>query len=66
MVGRGRSGSDAGGRPVGLMFEGLYREPSLGHLVALVRYYVHAMESVASEEVSVSGIVSRRVGSWAR
>lgn len=36
---------------VGMLFEGLYQEPSLGHLVGLVRYYVHRMEVVSMEEV---------------
>lgn len=35
-----------------MTFEGLYQEPSLGHLVALVRYYLHVMEVVSKEEVS--------------
>lgn len=35
-----------------MAFEGLYQEPSLGHLVALVRYCVHRMEVVSKEEVS--------------
>lgn len=38
----------------GMMFEGLYEEPSLGHLVGLVRYYVHQMELISKEEVSGS------------
>lgn len=34
-----------------MMFEGLYHEPSLGHLVGLVRHYIHRMEVVSKEEV---------------
>lgn len=34
-----------------MAFEGLYQEPCLGHLVGLVRYYVHRMEIVSKEEV---------------
>lgn len=40
--------SGAGG---GMVFEGLYHEPSLGHLVGLVRHYIHRMEVVSKEEV---------------
>lgn len=45
--GGGVSGEEGGG----IFFEGLYHEPSLGHLVGLVRYYVHRMEVVSKEEV---------------
>lgn len=38
-----------------MKFEGFYAEPSLGHLVGLVRYYVHRMECVSKEEVCVCG-----------
>ncbi|CAM9110574.1 unnamed protein product [Scytosiphon promiscuus] len=42
-------------RQAGLLFEGLYEEPSLGHLVGLVRYFVHQMEIVSNEEDSAVG-----------
>lgn len=44
---RGGEGGEGGE----MLFEGLYHEPSLGHLVGLVRYYVHRMEVVSKEEV---------------
>ncbi|CAN0236352.1 unnamed protein product, partial [Ectocarpus fasciculatus] len=50
--GGGVAKADEGG---GVMFDGLYQEPSLGHLVGLVRYYVHPMETVSKEEVSIFG-----------
>lgn len=59
--GAGRGGVRGGGGAAGvcveggegMMFEGLYQEPSLGHLVGVVRYYVHRMEVVSKEEVRV-------------
>lgn len=48
--GRGASGGVGVGSE-GMMFEGLYHEPSLGHLVALVRYYVHEMDMLSLKEV---------------
>ncbi|CAM9408559.1 unnamed protein product [Ectocarpus sp. 12 AP-2014] len=65
--GGGVAKADEGG---GVVFEGLYQEPSLGHLVGLVRYYVHQMETVSKEEDSAVGagdIVSndeRNVRRW--
>lgn len=54
--GGGVAKADEGG---GVVFEGLYQEPSLGHLVGLVRYYVHQMETVSKEEVSVRPVSKR-------
>lgn len=60
VTGGGRGVGVGADRRAGLLFEGLYEEPSLGHLVGLVRYYVHQMEIVSNEEVS-SRRSSRRV-----
>lgn len=47
-------GAGDGGSDGGVKFEGFYADPSLGHLVGLVRYYVHRMECVSKEEVGES------------
>lgn len=60
--GGGRGAAAKGGISAasgGMMFEGLYQEPSLGHLVGLIRFYVHRMEVVSKEEVCVIVCVCR-------